>query len=140
MGGSRTHNRAWQIAERGKLLETSLLHSKGGAERAHTVVSQTMESVLQDHERDLLSRLFPKRRKQTFSVVGKLNENGTQMETMWVKEKGWNGQIRSTLLLRNLGATGRIYEMTSRDGTVEVVTEKDGSLIYQRHDHDDVDE
>ena len=139
MGGSRTHNRAWQIAERGKLLETSLLHTKGGAEKAHTVVSGAMESVLQAHEQDLLCRIFPSRRKQTFSVVGKLNENGTQMETMWVKEKGWNGKLRSTLLLRNLGATGRIYEVTSLDGTVEVVTEKDGSLIYQLHEHEDED-
>lgn len=135
MAGQSKHSRAFEITERGKLLEDNLLRARGGAEKAHSVISGVIKSE-DTNDKDLLSRLLPMRRANSFAAVGKLNENGTQVETMWVKESTWTGSVKSTLLVRNLGSAGRIYEVTSFEGNgfFETVTEKDGMLIYQKHE------
>ena len=128
------HSRAQEIDRRGRELENALLGVKSGAVNANSVVSGRLSLQTEECKPGLFSRLMVKRVTRDYSAVGKLNENGTQLESLWVKEQDLNGRTTSTLLVRNLGPSGKIYEVTSLEQgpTREVVTEKHGALIYSR--------
>lgn len=130
------HNRALEIAREGRDLESAMLGVKSGAANANSVVSGRLSLQPPEESPGFLSRLLSRRSPRDFAAVGKLNENGTQLETLWVKECDRNGRTKSTLLVRNLGPSGKVYEVTSYCGeqTMEIVTEKNGSLIYRKRE------
>lgn len=138
MNGCRKHHRATEITQRSRLVENSLLRVGGGASRADSVVSCEVSLTAQE-KKTLLSRFLPRRKPDRCTAFGKLNENGTQFETVWVREQCSNGKVKSTMMVRNLGPLGRIYEVTRYDGngTFETVTERDGILIYQCEELED---
>ena len=130
------HNRALEIARECRDLEHAMLGVKSGAANANSVVSGRLSLDPADDNPGFFNRLLSRRAPRDFSAVGKLNENGTQLETLWVKEQDRNGRTKSTLLVRNLGPSGKVYEVTSFQGRqlLEVVTEKNGALIYRKRE------
>lgn len=131
---SSQHTRAGEIARQARELETALLGVKSGAAYADAVVRGILSLETPDTRPRLLARFVPKRTTRDFSTVGKLNDNGTQVETLWAQEQDRNGRTTSTLLIHNLGQSGKVYEMTSyhERSFQETVTEKNGTLIYRR--------
>lgn len=126
------HTRAEEIARQGRELESALLGVRSGAANADRVVSGLLSVQVADRRPRFISRLVPRRNTRDFSTVGKLNDNGTQVEALWAQEQDRNGRTKSTLLIHNLGPSGKIYEVTSYSGQSlqETVTEKNGILIY----------